>query len=233
MISWERFIEYFPKILAKFPVTLGIVLVAFSTGILLGSAFAIIRLKKVKILSQLVTILVSYIRCTPVITQMFVIYFGFPMFLRLLGIDTSGIDSIVYVFVAYGLNQGGFLSEVIRSSLLAVPAEQTEACRSVGLTESQTFLHIVAPQALRVAMPMLGTSFVYLFQATALAYMVGVMDMIGKARSLGSLYGHTLEGYLCAAVIFTVISLTLEQVFKRINRYLDFGHSLPKVRKVK
>ena len=232
MFSIERFTSYFPKIAAKFPVTLSIVLVAFSCGIILGLCFAMIRLKKLPVLAQVVAVLVSYIRCTPVITQLFVVYFGLPILLRSIGIDTTGIDSIVYVFVAFGLNQAGFLSEVIRSAILAVPAGQTEAGLSVGLTGGQTFFTIVAPQALRIALPMLGTSFVYLFQGTALAYMVGVMDMIGKARSLAAIRGHVLEGYLCAACIFVVISLVLENVFKRFNMHLDFGSDSLRAKKV-
>lgn len=168
---------------------------------------------------------ISYVRCTPVICQMFVIYFGIPAVVTSMGGSTAGVDNIVYVIVAYSVNMGGFLGETIRSAILAVPAMQTEAGWAIGLTELQTTVHIVAPQALRVALPMLGTTFISLFQATALAYMVGVLDMIGKARSLGAISGHTLEGYLCCAAVFAVISLALEQVFNRINRKLDFGHS--------
>ncbi len=233
MISWQIFFRFFPKVVSKFPVTLSIVLVAFSCGILLGVCFALVRLKKIPVLRQIVTLLVSYIRCTPILTQMFVVYFGMPALLHAMGFHTAGIPNVVYVFIAYGLNQAGFLSEIIRSSILAVPAGQTEAGRAAGLTEAQTLFHIVMPQALRVAMPMLGTTFVFLFQATALAYMVGVVDMIGKANSLSGIYGHTLEGYLCAAVVFAVISLVLEHVFQYVNRRLDFGRTARRGKKVK
>ena len=232
MFSIERFTSYFPKIIAKFPVTLGIVLVSFACGIILGLCFALIRLKKLPVVSQVVAVLVSYIRCTPPITQLFVVYFGLPILLRSLGVDTTNVAKVVYVYVAFGLNQAGFLSEVMRSSILAVPSGQTEAGLSVGLTGGQTFFTIVVPQALRIAMPMLGTAFVYLFQGTALAYMVGVMDMIGKARSIAAIRGHLLEGYLCAACVFIVISLILENVFKRLNMHLDFSSDSLRAKKV-
>lgn len=233
MFSWSLFTKYFPLIAAKFPVTLSIVLISFTVGILLGGLFAFIRMKKIPVLSQLLTVLISYIRCTPPITQMFVIYFGFPILLRALGFETTKIGNVVYVYIAYSLNQAGFLAEIIRSSILAVPSGQTEAGISVGITEFEVFLHIVAPQALRVAMPMLGTSFVMLFKATALAYLVGVIDMIGKANALAAISGHSLEGLLCAALIFAVISLVLEQVFNFIDRRLDFGRGAQKLKKVK
>jgi L-cystine transport system permease protein len=225
MISWERVGDYFGKIIVKFPVTLEIVLVSFVAGFILGCILAIIQLKKIPVLKTITSVFTSYIRCTPIICQMFVVYFGGPILLNKLGVDTTNINNIVYVFVAYGLNMGGFMGETIRSSILAIPAGQTEAGRAVGLTEVQTMVHIISPQALRVALPMLGTMFVALFQATALAYMVGVVDMIGKARNLGTIYGHTLEGYICCAIVFSVISILLEQLFNHLNKHLDFGKS--------
>ena len=225
MFSWQRVFEYFPQILEKFPVTLEIVLISFTAGIILGTALAMIRIKKIPVLSQIATVYISYVRCTPVICQMFVIYFGIPALVSAFGGNTAGIDNIVYVLIAYGINMGGFMGETIRAAILAVPSAQSEAGWTVGLTNTQTMVRIIAPQALRVALPMLGNTFISLFQATALAYMVGVLDMVGKARSLGSMSGHTLEGYLCCAAVFAIISLVLERVFALINRKLDFGHS--------
>lgn len=234
MFSWERVLEYFPKIIAKFPLTFEIVLVAFVSGFIIGCVIAVIRLKEIPILSQLATVYISYIRCTPVICQMFVIYFGLPVLLRNMGIDTSEINNVVYVFVAYGMNMGGFMGEIIRSSILAVPAGQMEAGKAVGLTDMQTMSHIIAPQALKIALPMLGNTFVALFQATALAYMVGVIDMIGMVSTIGQLSGHKLEGYVCCAGVFAIISLAMEFVFNHINKRLNFGLSgHPKSKRVK
>ncbi len=225
MLSWDRFVYFFPQIIVKFPVTLQIVLVSFFSGAILGCVLAWIRIKKIPVLNQLAAVYISYIRCTPVICQMFVVYFGMPVLLGAMGINTAGIDRILYLHIAYGLNNAGFMGEMIRASIEAVPAGQTEAGMSVGLKGYQTMLHIVAPQAVRIALPMIGTLFVYSFQSTALAYMVGVIDMIGKTRSLGTLTGHTLEGYICCALVFAVISLVLEFVFNQMNKRLDFGKS--------
>lgn len=225
MLSWDRFLYFFPQIIVKFPITLEIVLVSYISGLILGCFLAWIRIKKIPILNQLSTIFISYIRCTPVICQMFVIYFGVPALLGVWGVDTSSIDRVVYVLIAYGLNNAGFMGETIRSAVGAVPHGQVEAGMAIGLKDYQTLLHIIVPQAIRIALPMMGTLFVYSFQATALAYMVGVIDMIGKTRSLGTITGHTLEGYICCAAIFAVISLVLEYVFNKINQRLDFGKS--------
>ena len=232
MLTTERFIYFFPKVIEKFPATLEIVFISFASGILLGCILAWIRIKKIPVLSQLSSVFISYIRCTPVICQMFVVYFGLPAILSRMGIDVSSMNRLVYVFIAYGLNNGGFMGETLRASVLAVPIGQTEAGRAIGLNEWQTLIHVVAPQAFRISLPMLGTTFIYAFQSTALAYMVGVVDMVGKTRTLGTITGHTLEGYIICAAIFAIISLVLEFVFNKINKRLDFGRSgMPTVRR--
>lgn len=223
MITWDLVWDFFPKIFVKLPLTLEIVVVSFISGLIIGFGLAVVRIKKIPVLNQIAVVFISYIRCTPIISQLFVVYFGLPMLLTSLGVDISSMQNVVYVFVAYGLNMAAFIGETIRSSILAVPAGQTEAGRSVGMTEAQTMLRIIIPQALHISMPVLGTIFVALFQASALSYMVGVIDMIGKAKSLGTIYGHTLEGYIDCAIVFAVISIVLEQVFKLLNSHLDYG----------
>lgn len=109
MLSWERFVYFFPKVIVKFPVTLEIVLISFGSGLLLGCLLAWIRIKKIPVLSQIAAVFISYIRCTPVICQMFVVYFGVPALLGQMGIDSSAIDRVVYIYIAYGLNNGGFM----------------------------------------------------------------------------------------------------------------------------
>lgn len=111
MLSWERFVYFFPKVIVKFPVTLEIVLISFGSGLLLGCLLAWIRIKKIPVLSQIAAVFISYIRCTPVICQMFVVYFGVPALLGQMGIDSSAIDRVVYIYIAYGLNNGGFMGE--------------------------------------------------------------------------------------------------------------------------
>lgn len=224
MFAWKYVVEYFPEIIAKFPVTLELVLVPFAISFLAGFAIAIARIKKIPVLEQILAVYVSYVRCTPVITQMFVVYFGFPLLMKQFGIDAYHWNPIIFVFIAYSINISAFLSETIRSSILAVPAGQMEAGYAVGMTGFQTMRDIIVPQALKISLPMLGNMFIGLFQATALAYMVNVIDMVGKARNLAAVKGHLLEGYVCCAIVFAIISLSLEVIFRYVNKQLAFGH---------
>ncbi len=231
MFAWKYVVEYFPIIIGKFPVTLELVLVPFVASFLLGFAIAIARLKKIPGLEQLLMLYVSYVRCTPVITQMFIVYFGLPILLENFGINANKWNPVIFVFIAYSINISAFLSETIRSSVLAVPAGQMEAGYAVGMTSFQTMRGIIIPQALKISLPMLGNLFIGLFQATALAYMVGVIDMIGKAKNLSTSKGHLLEGYICCAIVFAIISLTLEVIFRFVNKRLAFGQKNEYVRK--
>ncbi|HBA64003.1 MAG TPA: amino acid ABC transporter permease [Lachnospiraceae bacterium] len=224
MFSWKYVVDYFPDIFAKFPVTLELVFVPFIISFLLGFAIAIARLKKIPLLEQVLAVYVSYVRCTPVITQMFVVYFGLPILMKQFGVNAYDWNPVIFVFVAYSINISAFLSETIRSSILAVPAGQMEAGYAVGMSGFQTMRDIIVPQALKISLPMLGNMFIGLFQATALAYMVNVIDMVGKARNISTSRGHLLEGYICCAIVFAIISLALEVIFKYVNKRLAFGH---------
>lgn len=224
--SWKVFWNEAPKILGKLPVTFEIVIVSMVTGMLLGALLAFIRIKKIPVLSQLSTIYISFIRGVPVIVQLFIVYYGLPMILGRYGIDTSEINKMLFIFVTYGLNQSGFMAEIFRSSIQSVPFGQKEAGYSVGLTESQTFFSIILPQAVKVAIPNLETMFIVLLKSTALAYMVGVIDMMGKVKQLSSIIFRTLEGYTCVAIVFVVVSLVLEKIFEVINKKLQFGAAI-------
>ncbi|MBE7719158.1 MAG: amino acid ABC transporter permease [Lacrimispora celerecrescens] len=211
--SFQRVMEYFPKILSKLPVTLNIVLVSIAIAIVLATAIAMIRIKRLPVLNQLSAVYVSFVRGTPILVQMFLVYYGMPLFITaLVGNNiTSEWNKLIFVYIAYGLNEAGFLSEHIRAAILSVPAGQAEAGYSVGLSGIQTFYRIVMPQAFRVLLPGFSTMLVGLLPATSLAYMLGVTDMMGKVKAIGTVTFHTLEGYFCAAVIFVVASFILER----------------------
>jgi L-cystine transport system permease protein len=232
--SFERVIEYFPKVLSKLPVTLNIVLVSISIAVVLATLIAVIRIKRFPVLSQLSIVYVSFVRGTPILVQLFLVYYGLPFFIVwLVGSNiTSEWNKLIFVYIAYALNEAGFLSEHIRTAILAIPAGQTEAGYSVGLSGTQTFFRIVLPQAFRILLPGFSAMLVGLLPATSLAYMLGVTDMMGKVKSIGTVTFHTLEGYFCAAVIFIAVSFALDRVFCRLIKNYDYENKSRKVTQV-
>lgn len=217
--------EYLPTILSKFHITLLIVIIALIVGIGLGLLIAIIRLQQVPILSRLATIYVSFIRGTPIIIQLFIVYYGAPEILRLVNVDANQWDKIYFVLIAYGFNNAAFMSEIIRSAILSVPCGQEEAAYSIGLTKWQTLRRVILPQAYFIAFPVFGTRVVNLFESTSLAFTIGIIDMVGQAEAIGTRTYRILEGYVVLAIIFVVISIVLEKVFSLMEKKLVLNRS--------
>ena len=132
IFRFSDMLEYFPKILSRFPVTLLIVVVSVAGGLVLGFILAAARIFKIPVLRELAALYISFVRGTPVLVQLFVVYYGLPLL-------------------------GAFMSEIIRSSIESVPKGQREAAASVGLTTFQAYKRIIIPQAFKIAAPSFGT----------------------------------------------------------------------------
>jgi L-cystine transport system permease protein len=216
--NFERLLYFIPKVLSALPTTLLIVLVATAGGLALGMVLAFVRIEKVPVLSQISLVAVSFLRGTPIIIQMFIVYYGLPMLLMGIGIDIMGWDKIYYIFVTYALNTAAFFSEIIRSSVLSVPMAQRDASAASGLTKLETYRRIIIPQSIAIAIPSLGMSMTGLLQDTSLAFTLGILDVIGRVRALGAITSHVLEGYIVAACIFILLSACLEKLFGWLER---------------
>jgi L-cystine transport system permease protein len=215
-----RFIpEFLPKLLAALPVTLLIVLIATVAGLLLGLLLALARLEKLPGLSQFSAAAVSFLRGTPVLVQLFLVYYGLPVLLKAMGVDIMRWDKIIFVYVTYSLNSAAFFSEILRAAVLAVPRRQWDAAFSVGLTRAQTYRRVVLPQSVRIALPSVGMTITGLLQDSAVAFSLGILDVMGRARTLGTITSRALEAYAAAALLFIVLTLTLERVFQFFNRH--------------
>lgn len=221
--KWDAVLYFFPKVLSALPVTLLIVLVATVGGLLLGLLFALVRIEKVPVFNSLVRVIVSFLRGTPILIQMFIVYFGIPLLLKAFGVNMTNFNKMAAIYITYALNASAFFSEILRSSILSIPASQMEAAWSVGLTQRETYIRIIFPQAIKIALPSLGTQMISLLQDTSLAFSLGIIDMIGKVKSLSILVQRSLEGYIVAAIIFIVLSFVLEFVFRGLERKTQYA----------
>lgn len=218
LFSWEFFAELFPKVLPALPQTLLIVMLATVFGIIIGIILVFLRLEKIPLLYQLATIFISFVRGTPILIQMFVVYYAFPQFLKLIGIDISDWGSITFIYITYSINTGAYFSEIFRSAILSVPKAQTDAAYSVGLTRTQTYLRVVIPQSVTIALPGVGVIVTNLLQDSSLAFTFGILDVIGKARIIGQLKNRMIEGYVVSAVIFVVLAIVFERFFAFLEK---------------
>lgn len=221
--SFSRLVAVFPKVLSRFPETILMVALALVIGIVLGIVIAFIRVRKVPVLAPITTVYISFIRSTPEIIQLFLVYFGVPAITEtLFHVNLDNVDAINYAIIAFGLNQSAFLAELFRGGLEAVPRGQYEAAFADGLTTWQTFRRIIIPQAVRIILPGFGIEVIALFQGTSIASTIGVTDMMGKAAALGIATYHSLEAYVSAALVFIVISIILEVLFRYLSKKYSY-----------
>ena len=227
--SWQRVVHNFPILIKKLPVTFEIVAVAFLLGLILALLIATARIKKIPVLNQILTVFISFERGTPLLVQMLVVYYALPLLLEaFFGIDTRRWDKIIFVDLALILNQGVFLGEVFRGAITSIPKGQKEAAIACGMTDFSAFTKVVLPQAVRVALPATGLNLIGLFQETSLVFMIGVMDIIGRASALGATSGHSLESYLIIAVLFLSINFVLTGITTKISKNLSYGSNTVK-----
>jgi L-cystine transport system permease protein len=226
LFSWDRFFADIPKLIKYFPMTLKIVLYAEIFGVALGVIIALLRIHKVKGVQRGFAVYVSFMRGTPMLVQMLLVYYGAPPIIYFItGIDIGNMSKLTFVVIAFVLNQGAFLSEIFRSAITAIPIGQTEAAYSVGLTKWQTFHRIILPQAARVAIPAFGNDLVGVFQNTSLAFLIGVMDIMGRAKTIGGgKNGHALEAYIIVMIVYVIMSLLIRFGFQLLDRKL-LAHS--------
>lgn len=223
--SWERFFSNIPRILPSLSVTFQIVLVVVTAGTIWGLFTALVQIRRIPVLYQISRVYVSFFRGTSMLVQLLLIYYGMPRLVdSIFGTNINQTwGKMIFVYIAFGLNEGAFLSAIFYGAITSVNVGQLEAGYSVGLTKWQTYRRIILPQAIRGALPPFGSQFIGLFQSTSLVYYIGVTDVLSKAKAVGANQGHYLEAYLIVAVIFVVVSALIRALFACLNRHLDYG----------
>ena len=217
-------IDVIPNLLPFLWVTLAVVLGTVFFGSLLGFVLAQAKLSGKSRYRWLADGYTYIIRCTPSIVLLFIVFYGLPKFcLEVFDTDINRYDRIFFVIVTFTLLFSAPISEVMRSAYEAIDHGQYEAAVSIGLTPWQAFYHIVLPQATVVALPNYGNSVIELMKEGALAYTIGLIDLIGKGQLIISQnYGaYALETYLSLSVIYLLLTLGVEKSFLRLEQALS------------
>ena len=197
--NWSYFFQTLPYIAGKLNVTLTLTIISAVFSLVIGMVFAIISYYKVKGVSQVLKIWISFVRGTPVAAQLFFFYYGLANLSSLI----LNMSPTVAVAVIMSLNMGAFVSESIRGALISVDEGQREAAMAFGMTGFQMTIRIVIPQAIRVALPPLFNDLINLFKMSSLAFLVGVRDVMGAAKIEGA---NTFQFFECYALSLIHIS---------------------------
>ncbi|WP_232729882.1 amino acid ABC transporter permease [Paenibacillus phocaensis] len=225
----EAVFSAIPSLLKFLPVSLEITFISMVAGLLMGLILAVIRIKKVPVLSQIVTVFISFIRGTPMIVQLYLTYNGIPLLLKFINeqygtsYNINAVPAMLFVLVTFAFNEAAYNSETIRAALQSVNKGQIEAAESLGMTYFQVLRRVILPEALVVAIPPLGNALIGLLKGTSLAFVAGVIEMTAQGKIISGSNFRFFEVYLALAIIYWVLTIIIEQVL----RYLEKRFSIP------
>ncbi len=186
----------------------------------LGVLVALARLSKVKILNVISTLYISLMRGTPLMLQMFAVffipYYGF-------GIQTGPGFQLIAVLIAFVINYTAYFAEIYRSGIQSMPIGQYEAAQVLGYSSSQTFFRIILPQVIKRILPAMGNEIITLVKDTSLAFSIGVAEMFTTGRALVASQRNMIP-FVIAAAIYWVTCLLIEFLMRRAERKLGYYH---------
>jgi cystine transport system substrate-binding protein len=203
-----------PMLLAMVKATIPLTVISFVVGLAIALVVALMRLSSVPVLSQLARFYISVIRGTPLLVQLYLIFYGLPS----LGLT---FNSFTAAIIAFSLNVGGYAAEVIRSAILSVPKGQTEAALTLGMGYTTTLRRVVLPQAARTAVPPLSNTLISLVKDTSLASVVLVTEVLRVAAVAAAPTFQFFALYSVAAVYYWVVCLALSFGQGRLEKRLD------------
>jgi cystine transport system permease protein len=213
--SLQLFLESFwPILWGGISGTIPLALASFAIGLVLALVVALMRLSRNRVVSGIARFYVSVIRGTPLLVQLFVIFFGLPS----IGVV---IDPWPSAIVAFSLNVGGYAAEIIRAAILSVPKGQWEAGYTIGMSPATTLRRVILPQAARVSVPPLSNTFISLVKDTSLASLILVTELFRVSQQIASSTYQFMLIYLEAALIYWLICLVLSGGQNRLERRLD------------
>ncbi len=237
LFDFRAVFEQIPQIIRYLPVTLELAVAAMFFGLLLALVIAIIKMRQIPVLTPIAGFYVSLIRGTPIIVQLYIAYFGVPMLLRSfsdsmgLGWDINGVPGFLYAVIALAINESAYNSETIRAALQSVGKGQIEAASALGMTYIQALRRIIIPEAVEVALPNLGNSFIGVIKGTSLAFTCAVVEMTAQGKIIGGRTYRYFEVYVSLAIIYWVITVVIEQLLKAAEKRLRIPEQAPMLQK--
>ncbi|MBO9129744.1 amino acid ABC transporter permease [Bacillus sp. 165] len=216
-LDFSQIVPSMPYILVGLKVTLQIVAVSALLGFTLGTLLALLKISRIKPLMWLADIYTSIFRGTPLVLQLMIIYYGLP---QLIGYD---INAFLAAVLAFGLNSGAYMSEIIRAGIQAVDKGQSEAAAALGIPYSKMMANIIFPQALKNILPALMNEFITLTKESAVVTVIGAMDLMRRAYIVGGETFAYFEPLLFVGFIYYILVMVLTVLGKAIERRMRKG----------
>ena len=201
-----------PLLLAGAGVTIEITAIAVGLGFIFGLITSVCRLSGVKTLQVIAVCYVNIIRGTPMLVQIFLIYFALPM------VNGERINPFVAAVAACSINSGAYVSEIFRAGIQSVDKGQMEAGRSLGLSWMQTMRYVIMPQAFKHVIPPLGNEFISMTKETSLVSVIGFEELTRRGQLIIAKTYGSFEIWLTVAAIYLVMTLTIARLVSYLER---------------
>lgn len=210
---FSDYIRYFPQILKGAPVALSLTLLAIIFGMILGLVISQMKMSKIRILKIIGSFYTWFLRGTPMMVQLFFLYYGMPK----LGVNLSSYEAAV---IGLSLNVGAYMAEIIRGGIQAIDKGQFEAAKALGMSHWQTMKRIVIPQTVRIILPALGNEFITLLKDTSLVAAIALTEILKLTQEVTSRDFNPLPAYAVAATFYLFFTTILTYLFGRLEKRL-------------
>ncbi|EOD79954.1 Amino acid ABC transporter, permease protein [Grimontia indica] len=211
--DFNYMLELFPILVKYLGITLEMSLIGFVIALVLSVLLALVRVFKVNVLDSVVAVYISFFRGTPLLVQLFLLYYGLPQVFPIF----VGMDAFTAAVIGLSLHFSAYMAESIRGAILGIDKNQMEASLSVGMTELQAMKRIILPQAARVATPSLMNYFIDMIKSTSLAFTLGVAEIMAKAQMEASSSFKFFEAFMAVALIYWLVVI----FFTRIQTVME------------
>ena len=235
VFNFEFCLEVLKKCVQAIPPTLYLTLGAFLIGMIIAVVIALIRYKEVPIFDKIFQFYVSFIRGTPVMLQLYIVYYMIPMALDSvlektnLSFRTNQIEIKVLVLIALTLNVSAYLSEIIRGGLVSLGKGEIEAAYSIGMTPAMVIRRVIIPQVFVLCIPNFSANLISVLQASSLAYFVSLQEVTGTAKIMASNNWKYFEAFVATGIIYWLLTVMIELITYGLERIAERkGYQLKK-----
>ncbi len=208
----QEMIGWVPQLLNGAKITILLTLCAVSTGLVLSIFLALGKMSKKKVISGICSAYIFFFRGTPLLMQLYFIYYGLPQINMCLTINSRFLAA----FIAFGLNSAAYCSEFIRAAIQSIDKGQFEASKALGLTGAQTMRLVIFPQSIRRLIPSIANEFIMVLKDASLVSIIALADLTKVTRAISSSTGTALV-YIPAMIIYLIMTAFFEFVFRKLE----------------
>ena len=213
------FISWIPILLAGARVTISLTVLAVSAGLILSLFIALGKMSKIYVINRICTFYVFFFRGTPLLMQIYFIYYALPMMSEFFLINTGSADAdrFIYAFIAFSLNTAAYCAEIIRAAIQSIDKGQSEASKALGLTYAQTMRLVIVPQSIRRMIPPVGNEFIMVLKDVSLVSMIALVDITKATRNIEGSTRSALV-YIPAMCLYLVITAVFSLMFNKAEK---------------